>query len=86
MREFLEDYAEFKKIARELGLTETPTELITLFTIYLKNQEKASNKQIEYIKDLLKKKNIKLTNGALKKLENLTKREASTIIDLLSEG
>jgi ABC-type uncharacterized transport system substrate-binding protein len=85
MKEFLQDYAEFKKIARELGLTETPSELIQLFSIFLKFKEKASQKQIDYIKDLLKKKNIKISNGALKKLENLTKREASAIIDLLSE-
>jgi ABC-type uncharacterized transport system substrate-binding protein len=86
MKEFLQDYVEFKRIAREMGLTETPSELIQLFSIFLKFSERASQKQIDYIKDLLKKKNIKISNGAFKKLENLTKREASAIIDLLSEG
>jgi len=68
-------------------------DIATLYAIYRKdiratrfldakanNQEKATEKQIQYIKDLAEKKGVDLPN---KDLDNMTKEEVSKMIEEL---
>ncbi len=94
--QFINDFNGFYVKIQKEDIDATFADIATLYAIYRKdvrtirileakevNQEKATEKQIQYIKNLAEKKGISIKK---KELENLTKEEASTRIETLLGG
>jgi len=94
--EFINDFNGFYIEVKKEGIEASFIDVATLYAIYRKdiratrfldakanNHEKATEKQIKYIKNLAEKKGISIRK---KELENLTKEEASTRIETLLGG
>ncbi|MFC1803760.1 hypothetical protein ACFL0D_07330 [Thermoproteota archaeon] len=89
--EFINDFNGFYVEVKKEGLEASFMDIMTLYAIYRKDiratrminakngkQEKATKKQIDYIKSLSEQKRVKISE---KKLSNLTKTEASKMIE-----
>lgn len=89
--EFINDFNGFYIEVKKEGIDATFMDIATLYAIYRKDirtirlinakngkQEKATKKQIKYLKSLSEQKGLQLPEN---RLENLTKAEASKMIE-----